>query len=117
MPTLPFTRSASPTSGDALLLKECLYDEREEKKAGAKLMRCELLTCHCSEKKSVCQLYIVSETTTKQGSEAGVSCRVVRLRRMRLTSRNAPSYATHDREEDDGFPTGFHYGSNGKHRQ
>jgi len=48
---IPFTRSASPTSGDALLLKECSYDEREEKKEGAKLMGCEMLTCHFSEKK------------------------------------------------------------------
>jgi hypothetical protein len=94
-----------------------LYDEREEKKEGAKLMRCEMLTCHCSEKKSVCHVYMLSETTTKQESEAEVSCRVVRLRRMRLTSRNAPSYATHDREEHDEFTTVFHYGSNWKHRQ
>ena len=32
-------------------------------------------------------------------------------------SQNAPSYATHDREEHDAFKTVFHYGSNWKHRQ
>jgi len=36
---------------DRLDLKECSYDEREEKKEGAKLMGCEMLTCHFSEKK------------------------------------------------------------------